>query len=433
MHEHEYACGSAAHLNRRTLLRAAGMAGAAWLTPVASLLAQQNEEKLKNGKRPRAIITLWMDGAPSQLDTFDPHPGKKIGGDVTAIDTRAKGIQLAHTLPHLAEQMDSIALVRNMVSREGDHERAQYNIRTGFRPDPSLVHPAIGAVICHQMPNTKIEIPQHVSILPTRLASWGGYMGDRFDAFQTNDPKDPLPDIKRRVGTKRFDKRLKDISVIDESFGRGRTKAIENRTLHRTTMERALTMMDSEQLDAFDISDEADGTRSDFGDTSFGRGCLAALRLVEVGVRCIEVNLGGWDSHVNNAGLQAGRCEILDPAFAALIKHLKERDLYDDTIVVCGGEFGRTPQITPGTEGREHWPHGFSMAIAGGPIRGGTVIGETDPDGEKIAYEAGTPVENLHATILDALGIPPSRELDTPVGRPIKLSEGKVIRELVIG
>jgi len=145
----------------------------------------------------------------------------------------------------------------------------------------------------------------------------------------------------------------------------------------------------------------------------------------------VEVNLGGWDSHINNAGIQASHCKILDPAFAALIKTLRERDLLDDTIVVWGGEFGRTPQITPGTEGREHWPHGFSMAIAGGPIRGGTVIGETDPDGKAVPYEKGTPVENLHATILDALGIDPERELDTPIGRPIKLSEGSVIRELV--
>lgn len=431
MNEQQYACGSLAHLNRRTLLRMAGAAGAAWLTPVARALAEDAETSKKRGKRPRSIIALWMDGGPSQIDTFDPHPGKLIGGDVAAIDTTVRKIKLAETMPNLAQQMESVALLRNMVSREGDHERAQYNIRTGFRPDPSLLHPAIGAVICHQMPQPGIEIPQHISILPGQNPSRGGYLGDRFDAFQTYDPRDPLPDIRRRVGDDRFDQRLADIKIVDDSFGRGRIDRIESRTLHRTTMERALTMMDSEQRDAFDVSKESKELRAEFGDSPFGRGCLAALRLVEVGVPCIEVNLGGWDTHVNNTSIQAGRCEILDPAFAALIKHLRERDLLDSTIVVCGGEFGRTPKITPGTEGREHWPHGFSMAVAGGPIRGGTVIGETDPDGERIAYEDGTPVENLHATILHALGIPPGRELDTPVGRPIRLSEGKIIRELI--
>lgn len=421
-------CGSHAHLNRRTLLRAAGAMGAAWMTPVAQLLAI---EQPRPAGVPRSVIALWMNGGPSQVDTFDPHPGKKAGGDVQAIETNVKGVQFSSNLPHLAEHMDSIALIRNMVSREGDHQRAQYNVKTGFRPDPSLLHPAIGAVICNEFENPKVEIPQHISILPADNPSRGGYLGNRFDAFQAYDPKSRLPDVTRAVKDERFERRLADAEVIDKAFARGRLEQIEARTLHRTTMNRALTMMDSEQLDAFDVSKESESLRAEFGDSPFGRGCLAALRLVEVGVPCVEVNLGGWDTHVNNTSLQAGKCGVLDPAFAALIKHLKERDLFDETLVVWGGEFGRTPQITPGTEGREHWPHGFSVALSGGQVRGGLVVGETDPDGGKVGYDQGTPIQDVHATILDALGIPPAKELPTPVGRPIKLSEGKVIPGLM--
>ncbi|MDG2123656.1 MAG: DUF1501 domain-containing protein, partial [Verrucomicrobiales bacterium] len=167
-----------------------------------------------------------------------------------------------------------------------------------------------------------------------------------------------------------------------------------------------------------------------FGDSAFGRGCLAAARLVEVGVRCVEVTLGGWDTHLNNHELQGGKIDVLDPALAALITTLKARDLLDSTVVVCGSEFGRTPKLNP-LEGRDHWPHGFSVAMAGGGIRGGQVIGATDPEGERKAPENPVSVADLHATVFEALDVDPETELMTPVGRPISLSEGYVVEELL--
>lgn len=403
--------------------------GLAWLTPVAQLLADQELRTPSN--RPKSIIALWLNGGPSQLETFDPHPQHRIAGGTTSIDTRAQGIQLAHTLPRLAQQMDSVAIIRNVVSHEGDHERAQYNVKTGFRPDPTLVHPAIGAVLCHELPRGKAEIPRHISILPSSNYGRGGYLGDKFDAFQIGDPRDDLPDINPRVSQERFDQRLKDVAVVDRAFARGRLRDLEReKTLHQITIQRAVTMMSSEQLAAFNVAEEPQSVRDEFGNTPFGRGCLAAMRLVEQGVRCIEVSLGGWDTHVNNHSLQASLAEILDPAFASLIIHLKDRDLWKETIVLCGGEFGRTPKMNP-AEGRDHWPHGFSIAVAGGPIRGGFALGETDPQGNKIPFDQGTPIPNVHATLLQAVGIEPTKELDTPVGRPIKLSEGHVIKQLL--
>lgn len=188
-------------------------------------------------------------------------------------------------------------------------------------------------------------------------------------------------------------------------------------------------MMTSAQLRAFEISDEPVAVRAKYGDTPFGRGCLAARRLVEQGVRCVEVTLAGWDSHANNHGTHAQLLQILDPAFAALIQDLRERELLDRTVVLCGGEFGRTPRINP-LDGRDHWPHGFSMALAGGGLRGGQVIGETDPEGGKhVADPRG--VADIHATVLSALGIGPADEEISPAGRPVKLSEGAVIESLL--
>ena len=189
-------------------------------------------------------------------------------------------------------------------------------------------------------------------------------------------------------------------------------------------------MMSSEQLKAFDVSQEPESVRKEYGDSPFGRGCLAARRLIEVGVRCVEVTLDGWDTHVANHEVHRSKVKILDPAFAALLRDLKQRKLLERTIVVCCGEFGRTPKINLGA-GRDHWPTGFSLALAGGSIRGGMVLGETDPEGVKDP-DKPTQVEDVHATVLAALGLNPAKENVAPAtSRPIKLSPGKPIRELL--
>jgi uncharacterized protein (DUF1501 family) len=229
----------------------------------------------------------------------------------------------------------------------------------------------------------------------------------------------------------RLDQRLQDLSVVERAFHRGRPANLDaTTTLHQLTMARALKIMNSDQLAAFDVKQAPAAQRAAYGDTPFGRGCLAALRLIEAGVRCVEVTLGGWDTHVNNHQLQAGRVNILDPAFAALIRDLKDRGLFDSTIVLCGGEFGRTPKLNP-LDGRDHWPYGFSVALAGGGLRAGHVIGATDPAGESEEPEQPVTVQDLHATIQHALGIDHEKELITPVGRPLALSDGRVIRELL--
>ena len=438
-------CGSAAHFSRRSFLSAAaGLSGIAWLTPVAERLARAVEES-PNAARPKSLIVLYMEGGPSQLETFDPHPeNKKISHPSTKkIKTAAPGVEISDWLPLVAEQMQDISLIRSVTSKEGDHERAAYNIKTGWRPDPTLIHPSLGAILCHQtLGQDKCEIPRHVSILPGPWAARGGYLGDQYDAFKTYDPNGSIPDVKALVSPTRATRRLDDLeNVVEKAFARGRIKSLPERTLHSVSISAARKMMTSDQLKAFDVREAPDSIKKEFGDTPFGRSCLAAVQLVEVGVRCVEVTLGGWDTHTNNEEQVKANCAILDPAYAALLKLLKERDLLDTTLVLWGGEFGRTPTIF-GLDGggRNHWPHGFSLALAGCGIKGGRVIGETSPEPKEDEknWEADVkdarPVEDVHATALKALGVDYTLENETPIGRPMRftMESARPIDELLV-
>jgi hypothetical protein len=410
-------------IDRRGFLALAGMS---WMTPVGHLLAAEAERS----KGPaQSVIMLWLDGGPSQLETFDPHPGSKIAGGTKAIGTAAKGVRLAEGFDRWADQMGSISLIRSLTSKEGDHERGTYLMKSGYRPDATVVLPSIGAIGCHELPVGKTDIPRHISILPGKWPSRGGFLGGEYDAFQIGDPKGKLPDVASQVPRSRDEARLRDLEIAERAFTKGRRIRVAD-TLHRETVSRARVMMTSEQLKAFDVNGEPASVLAEYGDSPFGRGCLAARRLIEVGVRCVEVTLGGWDAHVNNHEIHRNRIKDLDPAFAALMADLKRRNLLDRTIVICGGEFGRSPKINP-LGGRDHWPIGFSMALAGGNLRPGVAIGETDPEGLKPPAKPHS-IEDLHATVFTALGLSPSTENIAPAtGRPIKLSEGKPIGELL--
>jgi uncharacterized protein (DUF1501 family) len=427
-------CGSPEHsapwTRRRLLGAGSALGGLAWLNPAARRLARAAEK----GARPRSLVVLWMEGGLSQLDSFDPHPDSPIAYGARAIATAAKGIRFGEGLPQLAELAEDFAVVRSVTSKEGDHARATYNAKTGYRPVPKLVHPAIGAVVCHELDGPggpATDLPSHISILAGGFPARGGYLGAKFDAFQTGDPAAPLPDLRAYASADREQRRFESLDLLERGFAAGRLESLEeSRTLHRTSLERARTLMGSAQLAAFDVGAAPKAERDGYGDTPFGRGCLAAVRLVEAGVRCVEVTLRGWDTHLDNATGQARQLAALDPALASLFRGLKDRGLLDDTLVLVATEFGRTPKLNA-TEGRDHWPHGFSVLVGGGGIRGGIAVGETDPSGEAREPSREVRVEDLHATLLTRLGIDPSFEMATPIGRPVAFSEGRLVRELL--
>lgn len=424
-------------LTRRTALQMAAGLGLSFVLPGLGMRAAER----RGADRPRSLITLWMAGGPSQMDTWDPHPGSAHGGPIRAIRTTNPDLEVSHLLPRMAEQMHRLSVVRSLVSKEGDHERGTYFVQTGYRPDPTVVHPGLGAVLAHQLPDSSVEIPMHVA-----LASGdgfgvprGGYLGDEFDAYRIYDPGRNLTNMRQRVSDERQRRRLASLDIVSRTFRRGRERQVDE-TLHQHVIDRALTMMTSEQLKAFDIDDEPASTRDRYGDSRFGRGCLVARRLVQQGVRSIQVTLQGFDTHVNNFEGHVTQCEQLDPAFSALIQDLADHDLLDSTIVLCIGEFGRTPWINP-LGGRDHWPMGFSCVIGGGGLRSGAVIGNTDPDRDsrerdKLPADRTGPhdpihIPDLYATIMHRMGVAPDDEVLTPIGRPLALMEGKPIERLL--
>lgn len=412
-------------IDRRTFLGACTMTALGARMAGALSLSEPGSAGRTNA---RSVILLWLDGGPSQLETFDPHPGGEIGGPTKGVRTSLPGVQFAAELPRLAEAANDLVVLRSVTSKEGDHERGRYFFKTGNRPIPTVVHPALGSICAAELPEIGGELPRYLTIQSDDRRAGGGYLGDGFDPVMLGDPESPPRNVVSHVDAERRARRASGLEVVEASLAR-RSRGIEARTLHREQLARARRLMDSEQLSALQIESEPASVRARYGQTPFGRGALAARRLVEAGVRCVEVQLGGWDSHADNFGIHRRNAAILDDAVAGLLADLKARGLWDDVLVVCAGEFGRTPRIN-GLDGRDHWTNGFSVVLAGGGLPRGVVVGETDPDGRRPPKDP-IPVNDLFATILQVMGIDPATEHVVPGGRPVKLCEGRPLERLL--
>jgi hypothetical protein len=408
-------------IDRRTLLRA-GVS-----TAFAALVERYVSPRSvwagpAQAPRARACILLWLNGGPSHIDTFDPKPGRPTGGPFKAIKTRAPGMMLSEHLPLLAERADRLALVRGMSSKEGNHPRAQYYVHTGYAPNPTVLHPSLGGWACARLGDPASELPAFVSIGGPSFGA--GFLGVQNGPFVVQKAGAPPADVDLPPGVDRarFWRRRAALDVVDGGFARTTGDAKVN--ARREVYAKAVRLMETPKLDAFDVSKETDAARRAYGDTDFGRGCIAARRLVERGAKFVEVVLDGWDTHQNNFERTRDLMAILDPAFAALIEDLARRGLLASTLVACMGDFGRTPRINQ-HDGRDHWPQAWSAALAGGGIRGGVVHGATDEDGAKVA---GTPtrVPDLLATMATLLGLDPAHTEMSPAGRPISVTDDGV-------
>ncbi|MGE0707181.1 MAG: DUF1501 domain-containing protein [Planctomycetota bacterium] len=418
---------SGSPLSRRALLRLGARGALAGLGLGCGL--GWPRRALAGGDDPPAssLIVLWLDGGASQLETWDPHPGTATGGPTKAIDTKQRGVRFAEGLPRLAERADELAVLRSILTKEGEHQRGRYLMRTGFPMVATVQHPALSASVAHELRRERVQIPTHVSFLSPNPPR-GGYLGARWDAFKVGDPRHPVPDLIPPVGKARFERRRGGLELLERGFRRGREARVED-TQHGALLAQAKEMMDSPQVEAFDVAREPAAVREAYGDTPFGRACLAARRLVEVGVPSIEVTLPGWDTHADHFELSRPNLDALDRGFSALLDDLAQRQLLDRTLVLCASEFGRTPRINP-LDGRDHWTRGFSLALAGGGLRVGQTLGATDPEGERPPSDPIEP-RDVCATILRQLGIEGSQVFETPQGRPIKLNEGKPLKQLI--
>ncbi len=429
---------SRAVCDRRAFLRrsVAGVLGFTMASPILSLVSNNSlsglsavfanaatgEPPLPDNPAIKSIVVLWMNGGPSQIDTFDPKPGTKTGGSFNAIKTSLNGVRFSEHLPRLAEQMDRMALIRCMKTGEGNHQRARTLMRTGFRPNPTVKYPGLGSIVGFEKGTPDSPLPQNVSI--NGPGEPAGLLGLTYDPLLVNDPSRPIQNLNsaRGVTDARIDRRVDMLLKQDEFFRQrigGKSREADG---HNDTMRKAVAFMRSEETAAFDLSDESANAKKRYGESKFGGGCLMARRLVEAGVRFVEVTLNGWDTHDDNFTRVANLSSQLDKGMSALVDDLEERSLLDSTLVVCMGEFGRTPDINA-REGRDHFPAAWSVLLTGGGFRRGTVIGETSADGTKVRGNHVTTAD-LHRTILWSAGIDPDYEYYSPEGRPLKYADG---------
>ena len=390
-------------------------------------LAVAAEELRRRGK---SCILLYMRGAPSQFETFDPKQGSSSGGPTKAIKTAVADIRIAEGWERVAAQMNDISIIRSMTNgKEGNHDRAVYQLHTGYLQSGTVRHPSLGSIAAAELGAGDFDLPHFVNVGHRSGVIGAGYLGMSYAPFSVPDPTKLPNNIELPAGTdaERFARRHQLLSGLEADFAAaGGAAPVED---HQLLYARARRLVLSPRIKAFDLTQESDAARDRYGRTEFGQGCLLARRLIEQGVTCVEVESPGWDTHDDNFNRVRTLAGQVDPAFAALVADLKDRGLLDTTLVVWMGEFGRTPRINAKT-GRDHHPLSFNVALAGCGVQGGRVVGATDAEGTQVADRPVT-VPDLFCTFCQALGIEPRKERMSALGRPLKIVEsGSVVSEL---
>jgi hypothetical protein len=385
-----------------------------------------------------------MSGGPSQMDTFDLKPGHANGGTFKETATAAPGVRISEHLPLLAKEMNDLAIIRSLSTTEGEHGLATQLMHTGYQARNTAVrYPSIGSLLSKELGSDENDLPNFISLSPMQMVD-AGFLGPNYAPLTVSGASDDpnaranlsLEDLKPPTGrdSKSLSDQFEILRFMQQSFGATSDAA----KAHQANYNKAMRMVQTQARKAFQLEEEKPELRDAYGRNRFGQGCLLARRLVERGVAFVEVALSGtpnngvgWDTHGDNFNAVRALSGILDPAFATLMKDLRERGLLDSTLVVWMGEFGRTPLINP-QGGRDHFPIAWSVVLGGAGIKGGRAYGKTSPDGMEVT-EGKVSVADLYATICRAVGIDPTKENISPEGRPIPIVDrgAKPIKELV--
>lgn len=388
------------------------------------LIAQSGRPTAKN------VILLWMQGAPSQLDTFDPKPGTDTGGPFKAIDTKTPGLRVCEHLPRTAAVSDRFSVIRTLNSKDPNHDTARTLLHTGYRTDPTVEHPHLGSLIVHELGSKAEGLPGCITI-GKDAQTGSGFLPPELAPLHIEKTENPLEDLRLARGVTSF--RLADreqlLRAQNERFAADH--ASDGRVdSQRKATDRAFELLRSPNLKAFDVSEESEETRKLYGPSPFGKACLMARRLVQAGVRFVEVTLADWDTHKDNFAGHQKLLQQLDPGMSGLLIDLERRGMLSETLVLWMGEFGRTPRVNA-ANGRDHFTRAFAAALAGGGIAGGRVVGRTDALGLEVA-ERPVSVQDLFATVYGRLGVDVSKKFMTPGGRPVKALEGgEPVKELL--
>ena len=378
------------------------------------------------------VIFLYMSGGMTHIDTFDPKPeNSEVMGETTAIDTSADGIQLGNWLPETAKQMHRASLIRTLQSNQGAHAQANYLLHTSYQRRGTIVHPTMGAWISKEKYKLNSSLPSNVRINGGSDVLGAGYLEKKHGPLPLGNPTAGIQNVKAAeyVEKSMYNKR----NDIAGKFNKDFLNDYPQKQIRAYTdlYDDAIRLMKSTDLEAFDLTKEDETTRAMYGDNNFGQGCLLARRLVETGVRYVEVQLGGWDMHNDVFGNMETRGATLDFGLSSLLKDLDRRGLLSETMVVVATEFGRSPEVKAGRIGRDHHPSAFSALVAGGGVKEGYVHGKSDKRGHYVD-ESPVKMEDLNATIAYAMGMDINKTIYSPSGRPFKIANaGDVITDIL--
>ncbi len=369
----------------------------------------------------RNVIFLYMSGGMSHLDTWDVKPdNKEVMGPTKAIKTSADGVQISEYLPRTAKEMHHAVLLNAVATNTAAHEQANYFMHTSFGLRSTIKHPGLGAWLSAFQGPGNPALPPYVYIGNDSRHPGAGFFAKKHGPLMLSNPEAGLQNVKPPSGVddQRFALRREIAQSVDEEFIASHPN--RNVKAYSDMYDDAVRLMRSEDLAAFDLTKESPETRKAYGKDPFGQGCLLARRLVEHGVRFIEVSMGGWDTHVANFINMPKLCDTMDTALATLLHDLELRGMLDTTMVVVASEFGRTPKINQ-NQGRDHYPV-FSVFMAGGGLKGGQKYGATDKDGAAPVEGKVSPVD-INATIGYALGLPLDQVIYSPTKRPFTIAD----------
>jgi hypothetical protein len=435
-------------LQRREFLQigSAGMLGLT-LPQLLSLEAKAAASGSATAARAKSVILVWLAGGPATIDMWDnkPEAPEGIRGEFKNIKTSVAGVEISEHLPKMAAIANKFTIVRSLAHTIPSHGPATVFMTTGNKPTAALQYPALGSICAKLLPVEK-GVPPYVSFADLRNGTAGsaGYLGTGYNPFGVEGAgggkgKEGKSTLRVRGVSLPTGFSLEDLDKRDkllQSFDKGMKNLDESADLVDgldSFHKQALEILRSDRtVKAFDLAQEKQSLRDDYGATPFGQGALAARRLVEAGVRFVTVSSGmGWDTHQKTFEIHKTKNQpTLDQVLSALIRDLDQRGLLDSTIVMCAGEFGRTPKINKNV-GRDHWARSMACVLAGGGFKRGYVHGATDASGMAPSIDPVSP-DDVASTIFQQLGVDPHQELQTPTGRPVQLfREGKVVEKLV--
>jgi len=418
--------------DRRHFMKHAATASAV-AVPGMSFMSQLRAASGELKKKNKSLIILWMGGGPATIDLWDMKPGSANGGAFKPVATAASGVEINPLLKKVGANFKNLSIIRSLSTSEGDHARGTFLMNTGRAPNPLSEFPHIGSVLSQQYAlDTEamkaMDLPLFISVGGGRVGP--GFLGMKYASFQVQNPGAPPENVEPPKDVKSMDRRailfetLEGTNPAKPGIGLKTNVPGDSVQAHKDVYKKALDLVVSSRKEVFSIDATKDAKDiARYGNNNFGKGCLLAKKLVEAGVGCVEVTLGGWDMHNQIEAAMNRTLPTLDNGMGSLVEDLAQSGKLKDTVIVWMGDFGRTPRINQNA-GRDHFPRAWSVVVGGGNIKGGIAHGQTNSDGTEVT-DGLTKIGDLYATLYSGLGLAPDTQIRDNLGRPTAIAGEK--------